>query len=82
MSLAEPAQLSVPHFEGQDLVFDFNPTNGQTYSILYSDTLGNGAAWQKLMDIPAQPNSDTFRVTNAAPGSVSRFYRIVSPAQP
>jgi hypothetical protein len=82
VSLAEAARLSVPHFEGQDLVFELNPTSGQTYSVLYSDTLGNGAAWQKLMDIPVQPNSDTFRVTNAAPGSVTRFYRIITPAQP
>jgi len=82
VSLAEAAQLSAPHFAGQDLIFQFNPVSGQTYSVLYIDTLGNGAAWQKLLDIPAQPNSDSFRVTNAAPGSVTRFYRIATPAQP
>lgn len=60
----------------------FTAAAGRSYSILYQDSLNVGA-WLKLVDVAAQPATQTIVVTDSASLAQSqRFYRIVTPAAP
>ena len=53
---------------------------GRSYSILFSSTLTQGS-WSKLWDIPAG-TARWVQVSDSNPQGGTRFYRLVSPAQP
>jgi hypothetical protein len=53
---------------------------GRSYSVLYSTSL-SGAAWIKLTDIPSG-GARAFEIADPNPQDGTRFYRLVSPAQP
>ncbi len=54
---------------------------GQSYSVLWNP-LPLPAGWTKLVDIPARLASQMVALTNPTAGEPSRFFRLVSPAQP
>lgn len=61
----------------------FEAVAGKTYSILFSPALSAPIAWQRLVDLPAQPGSQSVMVPDGAVSSGGqRFYRIVTPALP
>ena len=54
---------------------------GQTYTVQFRDSLTVGG-WLKLTDVPGQPVTQSFEVTDSSvSGSGSRYYRIVTPQQ-
>jgi len=67
---------------GNNLAFTFTAQAGQTYSVLYRDALDAAHPWTKLEDIPAQPVTGPFTYTDTTATPSSRFYEIVTPAQP
>jgi hypothetical protein len=62
------------------VTLQFRAASNHTYSVLFQTTL-DGFPWLRLADIPAYPTNRMVNVTNATSGS-SRFYRLVTPAQP
>jgi hypothetical protein len=57
-----------------------NAAAGRSYSILFSTTLSDGA-WFKLADIPGG-SARTVEIPDSNAHAGTRFYRLVSPAQP
>jgi hypothetical protein len=54
----------------------------RSYSVLYRDSASTGA-WLKLVDVAAQPATQTTVVTDSSSlAQGQRFYRIVTPAAP
>ncbi len=77
--------LAAPHIDtvacdGTTLRFSFLARPGQTYSVLYCDSL-SPAVWEKLQDLDSSAIPTSVIVTNRI-SSASRFYRLVTPAQP
>lgn len=66
---------------GNSTVLEFSAVAGRTYTVQYRDSLGEGA-WQTLAEVLAQPVSGVVRVTDATSPDASRFYRVVTAAQP
>jgi hypothetical protein len=67
---------------GGTTTLQFNAVSGKTYSVLYQVDLGTGA-WFKLKDVPAQGADGVVAVIDPDGASaVTRFYRLVTPAQP
>jgi hypothetical protein len=59
----------------------FNAVAGKTYTLLYRDSLNEGA-WLKLADFAAQPTSTFVEFNDPAVGNAkSRYYRLVTPKQ-
>jgi len=72
-----------PTLNGDTTELRFSAVAGRTYTILYSDALTEGAAWQKLAEVPAQGTTQVVMVPdNSVAVGVQRFYRIVTPALP
>jgi hypothetical protein len=62
--------------------FSFEAMPGIGYTIQFSDSLTSGV-WQKLRDEGAGDSIRTVTLTDpSASNAASRFYRIVTPAQP
>jgi hypothetical protein len=59
----------------------FNAVAGKTYTIQYRQEVDNGV-WQKLVDVAAQGVTGEIAVTDSNPGTMTRFYRLVTPATP
>jgi hypothetical protein len=76
-TVTEGLQISSIAPTGSDIHIHFTATASVAYSIEYKNDL-NDATWTKLKDIPSQPASGDVDVTDAAPVSESRFYRIVA----
>ncbi len=56
---------------------------GKTYSVLYRDAFDETHPWVKLIDIPAQTVAGPYEVKDLeANSSATRFYQVVTPAQP
>jgi hypothetical protein len=66
---------------GGVVVLSFQAEAGKSYSVLFKDALGD-AAWEKLKDIAAPGISALVIVTDETPTAPTRFYRLVTPAQP
>ena len=67
---------------GGTTTLHFNAIAGKTYSVLYRDDVASGS-WFKLADVPAQGSTGVVSATDPTMGgSATRFYRIVTPAQP
>jgi hypothetical protein len=59
----------------------FGAISNRTYTIEYKDTFG--AAWSKLIDLPARATNRIERIPAAAPASpATHFYRAATPRQP
>ena len=63
------------------VTLQFLAASNRTYSVLSKSTL-DGVLWLKVTDLPAHPTYRMVNVTNFTPGVASRFYRLVTPAQP
>lgn len=63
-----------------NIVLQFLAISNRTYSLLYKPALGE-VQWSKLTDIPAHATNRVVNLTNAVPGDLQRFYRLVTPAQ-
>jgi hypothetical protein len=66
---------------GGSVTMQFWATSNRTYSVLHRSALTN-IEWSKLVDIPAHPTNRLANVTNITAGAATRFYRLVTPAQP
>jgi hypothetical protein len=74
-------RINLQDATSQRVVLTFRAEAGQTYSVLFKDSL-NDAIWQKLKDVAALETSAPVVVTDDTPSSTSRFYQLVTPAQP
>lgn len=64
------------------VVLRFTAVAGESYTVLYRDTLASGA-WLKLRDVPAQPEGGVIEVHDPDASRVgARFYRLVTPELP
>jgi hypothetical protein len=63
------------------VTLQFLAVSNHTYTVLHRPLLETGS-WLKLADVMAQPTNRLVSVTNATSGSATRFYRLVTPAQP
>ena len=66
---------------GGNVILEFMAVSNRTYSVLYKPAL-DAAQWSSLVQVPAQPASRLWSVTNSTLGEAVRFYRLVTPAQP
>jgi len=82
-TVAGPQIVSASH-TGSSATITFTATAGKTYSLLYRDALDAAHPWAKVpgADVSAQGSTGPVTVhdNNATPAS--RFYEIVTPAQP
>jgi hypothetical protein len=62
-------------------VLEFHVVAGKTYTVLYKERLTD-PQWQKLENIPAQASDGTYPVTDPAPSTATRYYRLVTPSIP
>jgi hypothetical protein len=76
-----PLRIAFDGFSGGVVTLSFVAQAGQTYSLLYKDSL-NDSAWQRLKNIPSQQSTGTVQVTDDAPSASTRFYQLVTPMQP
>lgn len=81
-SLGEPIRVTAPRFADNAFTFRFSALAGQSYAVEYCDSLADSTNWLRLQNIPAVPASGDYPVTNVAPPSPMRYYRVVTPAQP
>ena len=82
VSSSSPLLIENPIRVGNTLAFTFTAQAGQTYSVLYRDALDAAHPWTRLSDIPAQPATGPFPFTDTTATPGSRFYQVVTPAQP
>ena len=67
---------------GGSTTLQFIAVAGKTYSVLYRDDLSSGT-WLKLTNVSAQGSTGAMTIGDPTSGSVTtRFYRLVTPAQP
>lgn len=59
----------------------FNGVAGRGYTLQYADRLDAGA-WLRLTNVPPPSVSGPLSVTDSETGHWTRFYRVVTPAQP
>jgi hypothetical protein len=62
------------------VVLNFRAVSNRSYSVLCRDTLAVGP-WQNLTNIEAAPTNRGIILTNLAPASGERYYRLVTPAR-
>lgn len=67
--------------QGTNFTLHFIAGSGKTYTVQYKDSF-DAPAWLKAADVPAQPTTGDYVVTNLPMGGQHRFYRIATPAQP
>jgi hypothetical protein len=60
---------------------DVLTVSNRTYSVLYKVSLSD-AAWKKAADLPATQSTGTRTIGVLSAPETSRFYRIITPAQP
>ena len=65
--------------EGATLSFETMANH--SYSVLWS-TQAVGTKWIKQLDVPAQSSNGLVSLTNSVHESSTRFFRLVTPAQP
>jgi hypothetical protein len=67
--------------QGTDFTLHFIAEAGKTYTVQYKDSL-DATTWSKAADVPSQPATGDYLVTNLPMSGPGRFYQIVTPAQP
>ena len=71
----QPAPIIfAPAKTGNDFIFSFQTEPGKTYTAQYTDTL-TPPNWQNLPSVAG--NGAAASVTNAAPGVLKRYYRLI-----
>jgi len=75
-------QISFIEHSGDSVVLGFPVIAGNTYSVQFSTTLDGSTPWQSLSNLPPVSVSGDFTLSDSASASQSRFYRVVTPAQP
>jgi hypothetical protein len=65
--------------EGFQLLFPV--LAGNTYSVQFNAALDGSTPWQNLTNIPSVTASGDLLITDPAPPTQTRFYRVVTPAQ-
>jgi hypothetical protein len=68
-------------FNADSVALQFPSISNHTYSVLYQATLGD-AVWNKLADVPTHATNGLETVTDVEPAPETRFYRLITPAQP
>ena len=67
---------------GNETALQFDAVAGKTYSVLYSERLSTGT-WLRLTNVPPPAVNGLVTVNDRTTGGVTtRFYRVVTPAQP
>ena len=59
----------------------FRAVPGHSYSVQWRADL-EPDPWQKVADVPAEAEDRDITMPHTVPGMDTRFYRLVSPAQP
>jgi hypothetical protein len=78
-----PLKITEASRDGDVVTLTFTVEAGKTYSVLYRDAFDDAHPWLKLTDVPAQANTGAFPVQDVnANTSATRFYQVVTPAQP
>jgi hypothetical protein len=67
--------------QGTDFTLHFIAEAGKTYTVQYQDSL-DALAWSKATDVPTQPATGDYWVTELPMDGKGKFYRVVTPAQP
>jgi len=80
-SVQHSLQITSPTVSDNQFILHFPAAAGNTYSVQYRDTFDATGPWTGLTNIPAQPSTGDFAVTNSPLSSSNRFYRVVTPAQ-
>ena len=82
-TVVRPQVLAASH-AGNSAAIIFTATAGQTYSLLYRDALDAAHPWTKVPggDVPAQGSTGPVTVNDNSATPASRFYQIVTPAEP
>jgi hypothetical protein len=76
-----PLRITEPGIVGTNFTLHFIAEAGRTYSVQFKDSVDD-SAWSKAIDVPAQTTTADYAVTNLPVVGVSRFYQVVTPAQP
>ncbi len=66
---------------GSPSTVEFRAVAGRTYTLQYRDSLAD-AGWQSAIHVPAQAGSGPVTVTDPISSNSTRFYRVITPAQP
>jgi hypothetical protein len=77
-----PLLITNPSRTGNTVTFNFIAQAGQTYSVFYRDAFDAAHPWTKHSNVPAQGVTGPYTFTDNTATPLTRFYRIVSPAQP
>lgn len=78
-----PPSIATVRRDGAVVTLVIAADAGKTYSVLYRDAFNAANPWVKLADIPAQATSGPVEVLDSsANSSETRFYQVVTPAQP
>lgn len=78
-----PLKITDAARDGNTVFLTFTAEAGKTYSVLYRDAFDAAHPWLKLMNVPAQAVTGSITVQDtSANTSETRFYRLVTPAQP
>ncbi len=74
-----PFAITAPGIAGNTFTLHFPAAAGNTYSVQYRDALDALHPWLNLTNVPAQPSTGNYPVTDTPATGQSRFYRIVTP---
>lgn len=78
-----PLEFSSAIRNGDSVTLQFQADAGKSYSVLYRDAFDAGHPWVKLTDVPAQGTGGIREVVDGDVSSrATRFYQLVTPAQP
>lgn len=78
-----PLTIDSTQRNGDVVTLVFTAEAGKTYSVLYRDALDDAHPWVKLLNVPAQAITGPYEAKDLnANVSATRFYRLVTPAQP
>jgi len=80
---ASPLEITAASRTGDVVTLTLTVEVGKTYSVLYRDAFDETHPWMKLLDVPAQVVAGPYEVKDLeANSSATRFYQVVTPAQP
>ncbi len=78
-----PLEITDAQRDGDVVFLTFTVEAGKSYSVMYRDALAAAHPWVKLADVPARATTGAVTIQDPnASASATRFYQLVSPAQP
>lgn len=78
-----PLKITDAQRDGNIVYLTFTAEAGKTYTVLYRDAFDAAHPWVKLTDVPARATTGAITIQDpGANASETRFYRLVTPAQP